>query len=214
MGTMRRFICGLVGIGLLSMGVSAGTTVGRGDPRQLKILVEARTVQISDALWTKLDAGKGGPVVKDVTLPLASLLYALGEPNAVRTIAAARAQARVGQTEVVSTGQKMKFLVPTPSGGLEPQTTDTPIGTTLTVQPLALHEGKIQLHVKFRHSEAVRPQKMDPASALPIGPPMFSTQDLVNGALHLTPGEPIVAGGLSSSGLHTYTLIRAEVLPN
>jgi len=171
-------------------------------------------MQISDALWAKLDVGNGQALSKNVTVPLASLLYALGEPNAVRIVASAKVEARVGQTEEVHTGEKMKFFMPTPSGGLEPQTTDTPIGTTLTVRPLELREHEILLHVEFRHSRAQRPQKVDPGTSLPIGSPLISSQMLVNATVHVTPGEPMIVGGMSSTGIHMHTLIRAEVLTN
>ena len=126
----------------------------------------------------------------------------------------AQAEACVGQTGEVHTGEKLKFLVPTPGGELQPMTTDTPVGTALTVRPLALREHEILLHVEFTHSQAQRPQKVDPGSSLPVGPPVIKSQQLLNAELHLTPGEPLIAGGLSGSGIHTYTLLRAEVVPN
>jgi hypothetical protein len=201
-------------MGLLAMGISAGRSAAGAGDRQPKILVEARIVQISDGLWAKLGVGDVPTPSKNVTMPLASLLYALGEPNAVRTVVSAQAEARVGQTGEVHTGERLEFLVPTPSGQLQTMTTDTPVGTALTVRPLELREHDILLHVQFTHSQAQRPQKVDPASSLPVGPPLINAQQLLNGALHLTPGEPMIAGGLSAFGIHTYTLIRAEVLPN
>ncbi len=171
-------------------------------------------LQISDALWAKLGVGNGPVPPRNVTVPYASLLYALGEPNAVRIIASAQASARVGQTETVTIGEKMKYLLPTPDGGLEPRITETPVGTTLTIRPLDLREGKVVVDVKFVSSRAQRPQKVDPASSLPIGPPVLSTQTATNGGLSLIPGEPMIVGGLAASGLHTYTLIRAQVLAN
>jgi hypothetical protein len=199
---------------LLALEMSAGRSlVGAGD-RPPKILVEARIVQISDGLWAKLGVGNGPAPARNVTMPLASLLYVLGEPNAVRAVASARAEARVGQTGEVHTGEKMRFLMPTPSGQLQTMATDTPVGTALTVRPLAVREHDILLQVEFTHSQAQRPQKVDPASSLPVGPPIINSQKLINAELHLTPGEPMIAGGLSGSGIHTYTLIRVEVLPN
>jgi hypothetical protein len=82
------------------------------------------------------------------------------------------------------------------------------------VQPLTLRERKILLRVEFTHSEALRPQKVDPGTSLPIGSPVISSQTLLNRELPLTPGEPMIVGGLDSSGLHLRTIIRAEVLSN
>ena len=44
------------------------------------------------------------------------------------------------------------------------------------------------------------------------GSPIVNSQTLVNAELHLTPGEPMIAGGMGKAGLHAYTVIRAEVL--
>ena len=214
METVRRIASGMVLVGLLSMGISAGRSAAGDGDRQSRVLVEARIVQISDGLWAKLGVGNGPAPATNVTMPLASLLYALGEPNAVRVIASARAEARVGQTGEAHTGEKLKFLVPAPAGQVQTMTTDTPVGTALTIRPLELREHEILLHVRFTHSQAQRSQKVDPASSLPVGPPLINSQQLLNGALHLTPGEPLIAGGLSGSGIHTYALIRAEVLLN
>jgi hypothetical protein len=201
-------------MGLLPVGCWAGRASGRVPEQQPKVLVEARMLQISDALWTKLGVGNAPVPPQNVTVPYASLLYALGEPNAVRIVASAQATAHVGQTETVTTGEKMKYLLPAPGGALEPRVTETPIGTTLTIRPLGLRGGKILLDVKFVSSRAQRPQKVDPGSSLPIGPPVISTQTAAHEGLSFTPGEPMIAGGLAASGLHTYTLIRAEVVAN
>ena len=77
-----------------------------------------------------------------------------------------------------------------------------------------LREGKVVLEVRFESSRTQRPQKVDPASALPIGPPVISTQTAAHGGLSLTPGEPMIVGGLAASGLHMYTVIRVAVLPD
>ncbi len=212
MRKVRRIACGLVLMGLLPLGYSAGGASSRVSEQQPKVLVEARMLQISDALWAKLGVGSAPMPPEKVTIPYASLLYVLGEPNAVRIIASAQASARVGQTETVTTGEKMKYLLPTPDGALEPRATEVPIGTTLTIRPLDLREGKVLLGVKFVSLRAQRPQKIDPGSSLPIGPPVISTQTVNNGGLFLTPGEPMIVGGLVTSGLHAYTLIRVEVL--
>lgn len=212
MGTVRRAAYGLIVASLLPMGIRAAATSGSAGQGEPKILVEARMVQISDALSQKLGTGGVPAPGKNVTMPLASLLYALGEPNAVRTIAVAKAQARVGETQTITTGAKLKFLLPTPGGSSEPKTTETPVGTTLTIRPLAVRDRDLALHVQFRHARVEQPQKVDPASSLPVGPPLISSQTLINGELHLTPGEPMMAGGLDAPGTHLYTLIRAEVL--
>ncbi len=214
MGIVERITCGLVLAGLVSLGYSGRTTSGRVPEQQPKVLVEARMLQISDALWARLGVGNAPVSPQNVTIPYASLLYALGEPNAVRIIASARAVARVGQTETVTTGEKMKYLLPTPDGGPEPRVTETPVGTTLTIRPLDVREGKIVLGVKFVSSRVQQPQRIDHASSLPIGPPAISTQTAAHGGLSLTPGEPMIVGGLAASGRHAYTLIRAEVLAN
>lgn len=214
MGMVGRIGSGLVLIGLLSMGIAAGTSSRRGEEQPPKILVEARIVQISETLWVKLGVGDRQAHSKDVTIPLASLLYALGEPNAVRTIASAQAAARVGQTEVVQTGAKMKFLMATPGGTLEPETTDTPIGTSLTIRPLEVRDGGIQVQVEFTHSQAQRPAKVDLGSSLPIGPPIVNSHQHLKTELHLTSGEPMIAGGMSASNDHTYIVIRAQVVSN
>jgi hypothetical protein len=214
MGTLGRIAGGFVLVGLVTVGGSAATSSGRAEQREPRILVDARMVQISDALWAKLGGGNAPVPPQKVTVPYASLLYALGEPNAVRIIASARAVARVGQTETVTTGEKMNYLLPTPDGVLEPRVTEDPIGTTLTIRPLDLREGKVLLGVKFVSLRVQRPQKVDPGSSLPIGPPMISTQTASNGGLFLTPGEPVIASGFAAPGLHGFTLIRAEVLAN
>ncbi len=212
MRTVERVACSLIVVSLLPMGIRAAATSGRAGRGEPKILVEARIVQISDALSAKLGVGGRPAPAQNVAIPLASLLYALGEPNAVRTIATARGEARVGQTETITTGAKMQFLLPTPGGALEPRTTETPIGTTLTIRPLALRESKIMLGYEFASSRLLRPLKVDPGSSLPIGPPLLSTQRSANGGLALTPGEPLMVGGLDASGTHTCIVIRAEVL--
>ena len=119
-------------------------------------------LQISDALWAKLGIGNALVPPQSVTVPYTSLLYALGDPNAVRIVASAQASARIGQTETVTTGEKMKYLLPTPDDALEPRATEAPIGTTLTIRPLDWRQGKIVLDVKFVSSRAQQPQKVDP----------------------------------------------------
>jgi hypothetical protein len=108
----------------------------------------------------------------------------------------------------------MEYLLPTPNGAREPKTTETPVGTVLTVRPLAVRGRDVTVHVKFAHSRAQWPQTMDAGSSLPIGPPIMSTQTLTSATLQLTSGEPMIASGFDASGAHTFTVIRAEVLPN
>ncbi|MCL5282208.1 MAG: hypothetical protein M1376_20150 [Planctomycetes bacterium] len=88
------------------------------------------------------------------------------------------------------------------------------VGTTLTIRPLDWRAGKIVLSMKFMSSRVQRPQKVDPGSSLPSGPPVISTQAAAHAGLSLTPGEPMIVSGLGASGLHAYTLIRAEALAN
>ncbi len=178
------------------------------------LTLKLRMVQISDALSKKLGVGGVPAPGKNVTIPVASLLYALGESNAVRISASAREEARVGQTETITTGEKMKSLLPTPGGALEPRTTETPIGTTLTIRPLALNEGNVVLDVEFASYRLLRSLQVDPASSVPIGPPLVSTQKSANGELSLTPGAPLMVGGWDAPGTPMYTVIRAEILSN
>jgi hypothetical protein len=194
------------------MGTSARTPSGRAGDRQPKILIEARMVQVNAALWTKLGVSSDQMRSRNVTIPTASLLFVLGDPNVVRITASARAEACVGETEVVQTGERMKFLIQTPTGALEPRTTDTPVGTTLTVQPLTLHKEEVLLRVEFTHSRVVRPQMIHPGSSLPVGAPVLSSQKLINAEVNVRLGEPMIAASVARPGAHTFILIRAEVL--
>ncbi len=173
MRTLGRVAGGFVLVGLLTIGVSATASFRRAEQQEPRILVEARTVQISDALSKKLGTGGVPAPAKNVTMPLAVLLYALGEPNAVRTTAAAQVEARVGQIQASDAGRQLEYLLPTPGGAREPKTTETPVGTVLTVRPLAVRGRDVTVHVKFTHSRAQWPQKVDAGSSLPLGPPII-----------------------------------------
>jgi hypothetical protein len=210
MGTLGRVACSCVLV--TAMGLALGESSKRAEDRRPQILVEARIVQISGTLWSKLGVPNDPALSTEVTIPLAPLLYALGEPNAVRTVAAAKAQARFGQTEVVSTGEPMKYLLRTPGGALEPGTTETPVGTSLTVLPLALSEGRILLRMEFTHSSAERPREVDPNSSLPIGLPIISRYKHATTA-QLLAGQPMIVGGVQGDSIsRTYALICASVI--
>jgi len=116
-----------------------------------------------------------------------------------------------GQTGMVSTGEKVKFLVKK-EGRLEEKTTDTPIGTTLQATPVIDEDGDIMLNFKFEHCFIIDPPKeIDPQTSLPIGPPMTSS-GLVNTRLKLKSGEPMIAGGMETPGAQVFIIVRAEIL--
>src|SRR5512147_1450889 len=75
MGTLGRIAGGFALVGLLTVGGSAATRSGRAEQREPRILVEARMVQISDALSKKLGTVGVPAAAKNVTMPLAALLY-------------------------------------------------------------------------------------------------------------------------------------------
>ncbi|MCJ7778482.1 MAG: hypothetical protein MUP16_09230, partial [Sedimentisphaerales bacterium] len=159
----------------------------------------------------KLKIDRNAPPSSNITVPLASLLYVLAEPNAVKTISSPKIVVYAGQTGQITDGQKLKYLVKKDDGSFEVKTTDMPVGTTLETTPVIDKDGGILLNFKFEHYTVAPPEETDPQTSLPIGTPTISCSSL-NTRLKLKPGEPMIAGEIEKSAAQGFVLVRVEIL--
>lgn len=211
MEKFSRSVCIVILGCLLVIGILYAKAPTASVKSKPKVLVEAMVMQVSGDALGKLQIGRNRVPSSKVTVPLATLLYVLADPNAVKVIAKQELLVWAGQTGMVSTGEKVKFLVKK-EGRLEEKTTDTPIGTTLQATPVIDEDGDIMLNFKFEHCFIIDPPKeIDPQTSLPIGPPMTSS-GLVNTRLKLKSGEPMIAGGMETPGAQVFIIVRAEIL--
>lgn len=180
---------------------------------KLKVLVEAKTVQVSTDVFTKLKLSGKVDCRSEVTVPLPILLYVLADPNATKTLSSAKTKATVGQTSKVNAVQKVEYLVKTNGGTLEKKTTDMCVGPTLEATPIIDKDGDIILNFNFVHYTLASPQKIDHQTSLPIGKPV-TVGRTVNGQVKLNSGEVAIVGAIRKAHSEVFILVRAEILRN
>lgn len=211
MNKFSRPVCIVVLACLPVIGILyAKSPVDSQRPKQ-KVLVEAMIVQISGDTLDKLQIGRSVEPSSKVTVPLATLLYILADPNAVKTIAHTKLVVLAGHTATSTNQQKVKYLVERNDGSFEQKTSEMSIGTELQAAPVIDKDGDILLDFKFKLSSAASPKEIDPQTALPIGRPMIGITS-TNSRLKLKPGVPMIAGGIEKSAALRFVLVRAEIL--
>lgn len=196
---------------LLAIGILYAKSPGDSKRSTQKVLVEAMIVQISANTLDKLQIGRNLEPSSKVTVPLASLLYVLADPNAVSVIAKPQIQVFAGRTGKVTAGQKLKYLIKKDDGSFEQKTTNMPVGTTLQAMPIVTKDGDILLDFRFEHFSVAPPKATDPETSLPIGVPVISCHSL-NSRLKLKPGEPMIAGGIEKPAAQEFVVVRADIL--
>lgn len=196
---------------LLVMGILYAKTPTSAVASKPKVLIEGIMIEVSSDALDKLQIARNVEPSSKVTVPLATLLYVLADPNAVKTVFSPKLLAYTGQTAKIATGEKLKYLVRKDDGSLEQKTTDRAIETTLEATPVIDKDGDILLNFKFEHFSVAPAKEIDPQTSLPIGEPMFGSRT-VNTRLKLKPGEPMIAGGIEKPGGQEFILVRATIL--
>lgn len=211
MNKFSRQVCIAVLAPLLLIGILYAKALTDSVEPKPRILIETMIVQVSRDTLDKLQVGRNMEPASKVTVPLASLLYVLADPNAAKVIAKPKLMVWAGQTGKVTVGQKLKYLVKRNNGSFEQKTTDMPVGTTLEATPTIGKDGDILLNFKFEHFSVAPSKEIDPQTFLPIGEPLIGIQS-VNSRLKLKPDDPVIAGGgIDKSGAQ-FILVRVEIL--
>jgi Flp pilus assembly secretin CpaC len=205
----KRVIVSLAG--LLAVSILCAKSACGPEISERQVLVEAMMLEVSSDALDRLQIGQDVIPSSKVTVPLATLLYVLANPNAVKTIVSPKIVVYTGQTGQVTDAQKLKYLAKTDEGSFEERTTVMPVGTTLEARPRIDKEGDILLDFKFEHFAAASPKEIDPQTSLRIGPPIISCSS-VNTRLKLKPGQPMIAGGIEKPTGRGFILVRAEIL--
>jgi type II secretory pathway component HofQ len=211
MNKFSKPACITILVCLLAICISSKTSSVNSKISEKKVLIEAIIVEISGDALNKLQISRNVAPSSKITVPFATLLYVLADPNAVKTIASAKIVVYAGQMGQITDGQKLKYLVKKDDGSFEEMTTDMSVGTTLEATPI-IKDGDILLNFKFEHYTVAPPQETDPQTSLPIGPPTIKGRSSVNTRLKLAPGEPMIAGGIEKPTGRGFILVRAEIL--
>lgn len=212
MNRFSRQVCIVILAYLVAGGILHARSPADSKRPMQKVLIEAMKVQVGNETLEKLQVANRGVPSSEVTVPLATLIYVLADPNAVKVTTKQKMVVWVGQMGRLTTGKKLKYLVREKDGSLEQKITDKPDGTILKATPVVSKDGDILLKFEFGHFSVAPAKEIDPQTSLPIGEPIISGTAVEIPEVRLKPGEPTIVGGMRKAGWQGFVLVRAEIL--